>query len=393
MSNLCDFANTEIVQNRLRAGNGKIRLSLSTLVVTMSLTGRYIEKEVTDMVLSSKIAGLLMLCTLVSAGRISASGSESGNGLVTGEFKWVAGEPVLESMKLGDVQWIAVKDPSVVRYEGRWHVFCTVRGIERSHAIMYVSLTQWDGAKEAEQHILKCHGGFFCAPQVFYFTPHKKWFLLCQASDESWEPKYGPACSTTTDIADPGSWSKLTPLFDAKPSNIEGWLDFWIICDDSKAHLFFTSLDGKMWRCETSLENFPHGWSQPVVALQADVFEASHTYRLKGLEKYLTIIEAQNGHGWRYYKAYLADRLDGKWIPLAGEKDKAFASMQNVEHPAERWTDVVSHGELLRAGCDEKLQVDPENLRFLFQGVLDKDRAGKNYGQILWRLGILQPAR
>jgi hypothetical protein len=258
---------------------------------------------------------------------------------------------------------------------------------------MYVSFADWGGAKEAEQHILKCHEGFFCAPQVFYFTPHKKWYLLCQASDESWEAKYSPACSTTADITRPDSWSKLTPLFDNKPANIEGWLDFWIICDDSKAHLFFTSLDGKMWRCETPLENFPHGWSQPVVALQADVFEASHTYRLKGQDKYLTVIEAQNGSGWRYYKAYLADRLDSQWIPLAGEKDKSFASMLNVEHPAARWTDVISHGELLRAGYDEKLEVEPGNLRFLFQGVLDKERAGKNYGQIPWRLGILEAVK
>ncbi|MBN2272062.1 MAG: hypothetical protein JXN61_15720 [Sedimentisphaerales bacterium] len=338
-------------------------------------------------------AAVLLACLIVVPGQTRGAAPESAKRLVTGEFKWVASEPVLAPMKLGDVQWIAVKDPSVVRYKDRWHVFCTVRGIERSHAVVYVTFKDWSEAKQAKQQILQCHPGFFCAPQVFYFTPHKNWYLLFQASDESWEPKYGPACSTTADIAKPDSWTELTPLFDKKPSNIEGWLDFWIICDEAKAHLFFTSLNGKMWRCETSLEDFPHGWSQPVVALQADVFEASHTYRLKGQDKYLTLIEAQNGHGWRYYKAYLADRLDGQWTPLAGEKDKAFASMLNVEHPGHRWTDVISHGELLRAGCDERLEVDPENLRFLFQGVLDKDRAGKNYGQIPWRLGILRPVR
>jgi len=345
------------------------------------------------MISGRKVSVWLMLCSVCVAGQVKGEGSESGSPPATGDFKWVASQPVLEPMKLDAVQWVAVKDPSVVRYKDRWHVFCTVRGIERSHAIMYVSFAEWGGAKEAEQHILKCHEGFFCAPQVFYFTPHKKWYLLCQASDESWESKYGPACSTTTDITKPDSWSKLTPLFDKKPANIEGWLDFWIICDGSKAHLFFTSLDGKMWRCETLLEKFPHGWSTPIVALEADIFEASHTYRLKGQDKYLTLIEAQNGHGWRYYKAYLADSLDGRWIPLAAEQDKSFASVSNVEQPGGRWTDVISHGELLRAGCDEKLEADGNNLRFLFQGVLDKDRAGKNYGQIPWRLGVLEAVK
>ena len=114
-------------------------------------------------------------------------------------------------------------------------------------------------------------------------------------------------------------------------------------------------------------------------------------YRLKGRDKFLTLIEAQGGHGWRYYKSYLADRLEGPWKPLAATKDQAFASMRNVDHPSERWTDSISHGELLRAGYDERLEVDPERLRFLYQGVLDHSRRGKPYGQIPWRLGILEP--
>ncbi len=131
----------------------------------------------------------------------------------------------------------------------------------------------------------------------------------------------------------------------------------------------------------------------PSIALTGDIFEASHTYRLKGLNQYLTLVEAQNGHGWRYYKAYLADKLDGPWQPLAAEKDRAFASMQNVKPVGVKWTDVISHGEFLRAGCDEKLEVDPANLRFLFQGVPDEDRQGKGYGEIPWRLGLLEPMR
>ena len=94
----------------------------------------------------------------------------------------------------------------------------------------------------------------------------------------------------------------------------------------------------------------------------------------------------------KFDTAEVADRLDGQWIPLAAEKDVSFASMLNVEQPHARWTDVISHGELLRAGYDEKLQVDGDNLRLLFQGVLNRRRTGKNYGQIPWRLGILEPA-
>ena len=338
---------------------------------------------------------IIILSAIFSAlcpGQEMAADKTKATALSTGNFKWIASPPVLEPMEIDGENWISVKDPSIVRYKGKWHLFCTVRGTKRTHAIIYLTFTKWSQAKTATQQVLKCHPGYFCAPQVFYFTPHKKWYMICQASDDSWDPKYGPAYSTTSDITKPDSWSKLTPFFKRKPANINAWLDFWVICDDTKAYLFFTSLNGKMWRAETSLKNFPTGWSAPVLALQGDVFEASHTYRLKNQNKYLTIIEAQNGHGWRYYKAYLADRLNGDWMPLAAEKDKSFASMLNVKHPSERWTDVISHGELLRSGHDEKLLVDPENLRFLFQGVTNSGRAGKAYGQIPWKLGILKPA-
>jgi hypothetical protein len=292
------------------------------------------------------------------------------------------------------VEFISVKDPSIVRYGDKWHVFCTVRGPKRTHAIVYLNFSDFGEANKAERHILSCHPGYFCAPQVFYFTPQQRWYLICQAADPAWgEPAYRPAFSTTTDVSDPNSWAKLQPLFAKQPEGVKAWLDFWVVCDDAKAHLFWTSLDGRMWRCETPLSQFPRGWSTPAVVLTGDIFEASHTYRLKGQDKYLTLIEAQNGHGWRYYKAYVADRLDGDWQPLAAERDNAFASMRNVTPKGERWTDVVSHGELLRSGHDEKLEVDPANLRFLFQGVLDKDRQGKSYGAIPWRLGVLEPAK
>jgi hypothetical protein len=114
---------------------------------------------------------------------------------------------------------------------------------------------------------------------------------------------------------------------------------------------------------------------------------------IKRTRTFITLIEAQNGHGWRYYKSYVADRLDGRWSALAADKDNAFASMRNVTQSGGRWTDAVSHGELIRSGHDEKLEVEAANPRFLIQGVLDRDRAGKKYGDILWRLGMLEAAK
>lgn len=311
--------------------------------------------------------------------------------LLAGQFRWTYGPPLVAPADRPEDPCFSVKDPSVVFYQGRWHLFCTIRSRKRTHQIEYLSFADWKDANRARRQVLQAHPGFFCAPQVFYFVPQKRWYLICQASDERWEPKYGAAYSTTTDIGKPESWSPLKPL-GAKPAQGKAGLDFWVICDQSKAHLFFTTLDGRMWREETRLEDFPTGWSAPQLAIQGDIFEASHTYRLRGLDKYLTLVEAQGGHGWRYYKAYVADCLEGPWRPLAATRDHAFASMANVRPRAERWTDCISHGELLRAGFDQRLEVDPARLQFLFQGVTDQARAGKPYGQIPWHLGLLEPA-
>ncbi|GBD35258.1 Alpha-L-arabinofuranosidase C [bacterium HR36] len=103
----------------------------------------------------------------------------------------------------------------------------------------------------------------------------------------------------------------------------------------------------------------------------------------------MTIVEAQNGPGWRYYKAYVAEKLEGPWQALAASKDDAFASLRNVTQPR-HWTDSISHGELIRAGIDERMEIDPHSLRFVFQGVLDRERQGLPYGQIPWKLGLLE---
>ncbi len=312
--------------------------------------------------------------------------------LLAGQFQWTVGEPLVAPVERPSDPCCSVKDPTIVRYGGRWHLFCSIRSQKRSHQIEYLSFADWPHANAVKRHVLKLTDGYFCAPQVFYFTPHKKWYLICQVIDKSRKPALQPACSTSSDLADPASWTRPVLLFKEQPANVRRWIDFWVICDDTHAYLFFTSLNGRMWRAEAKLADFPHGWSEPKIVLRGDIFEASHTYRLKGLDKFLTIVEAQAG-GRRYYKAYLADRLDGEWRPLAASRKKPFASPANVRDRAAHWTDSFSHGELLRDGCDEKLEVDPAALRLLFQGVRDGDKRGKPYGRIPWRLGLLEPAR
>ena len=306
---------------------------------------------------------------------------------------WEYSAPLIAPEKRSTLRSVAQKDPTVVYHEGKWHVFMTIKTPGLS-ATEYCCFEKWSDADKARRTVLKISDSkYYCAPQVFWFAPHRKWYLIYQMGVRG-ARKMWVAYSTTTDIADPSSWTRAAPILDggAGDPRKEGGLDYWIICDQRRAYLFLTSLNGKLWRLWTDLKDFPKGFGHCEVALRAKIFEASHTYRLKGMDKYLTIIE-ENGR--RYYKAYLADRLDGPWRPLADTAAKPFAGWKNIR-PArgvKPWTDNVSHGELIRDGVDQTLTLDPANLRFVFQGMLDKDKGGKNYGQFSWRIGLLTPVR
>jgi len=304
---------------------------------------------------------------------------------------WEYSAPLIAPEKRSSNPSRAQKDPTVVFHGGKWHVFMTVKLPGRS-AIEYCSFKNWEQANASERTILKISkSDYYCAPQVFYFAPHEKWYLVYQMGAPG-ASKMWVAYSTTVDITEPGSWTQAKPILDAGENDPRkvGGLDYWIICDDQRAYLFLTSLNGKMWRLWTPLEDFPRGFDHCELALEAKIFEASHTYKLKGMDKYLTVIE-ENGR--RYYKAYLADRLDGEWAPVADTAERPFAGWTNIRPASgvEPWTDNVSHGELIRDGCDQTLTVDPGNLRFIFQGMWDKNKSGRGYGQFQWRIGMLRP--
>lgn len=323
--------------------------------------------------------------------------TDDSQSLATGKFFWHVSDPLLavDENRLpdgGEHPWIAVKDPSVVRYNNQWHLFCTLRRAKQGDGrirIGYTSFKDWGDARSADWRVLNLTMGYHGAPQIFYFKPQRKWYLIYQAEDRNRNLKYGPCFSTNDDITAAKTWTLPKPLY-VVPDGEKAGLDFWVICDESRAHLFFTTLNGKMWRAETRLEDFPDkGWSPPTIALQADIFEASHTYKLRGQNKFLTVVEAQ-AQKRRYFKVFTAERLDGKWTPLAASRDKPLVSPINVVNQKSSWATSYSHGEFIRSGHDQLLEVDPSDLQLLFQGASDHEYQKNNYGQIPWRLGLLK---
>jgi hypothetical protein len=285
---------------------------------------------------------------------------------------------------------VSVKDPTVVRYNDLWHVYATVYSTSaKTWNMVYLSFKDWSDAPKAKLYYMDQNPnlrGYHCAPSLFYFRPHKKWYLVFQSQ----QPQY----CTTDDISKPETWTAPRNFFDRQPASMPRLpIDYHVICDDTHAYLFFTGDDGRFYRSRTKIEDFPKGMSDPEIAIQDrrdNLFEASITYKIKGTKTYLTLVEALSPA--RYYRAWTSDRLDGQWTPVPDADTwlKPFAGINNMtfEEGVTPWTKDVSHGEMIRDGYDETMTLDPDNLQLLYQG---RDPAVNGRYELLpYQLGLLK---
>ena len=193
------------------------------------------------------------------------------------ENVWAVRDPILSSGLTETFSEISVKDPSVAFFEEKWNLFFTARS-EEEYTTGYVSAGDLAGLKTAPKHELKMIRGkdrFGAAPQVLFFQPQGKWYLIFQDGDANYQPYF----STAKTISKPESWSKPAPLI--RKDTQEKWIGFWIICDETRAYLFYTQSHESIFVRSTSLEEFPGGWGESKRAFSG-VHEAAHIYKVKG---------------------------------------------------------------------------------------------------------------
>ncbi|WP_323816268.1 non-reducing end alpha-L-arabinofuranosidase family hydrolase [Cellvibrio sp. NN19] len=311
----------------------------------------------------------------------TSSSSSSSSSAATCELKaplrWTSTAPLISPK---NANWKSIKDPSVVKYNGTYHVYATY--YDTAYKSMYTSFTDWNNAQSAAHVSMNgSRVGNAVAPQVFFFRPHNKWYLITQ-----WPGTY----ATTDDIRNP-NWSAKQRLLQGEPT---GALDFWVICNDTHCYLYFSRDDGVLYVSKTTIGNFPNfsGYSVVMEDHRGNgnqyLFEAPNVYKLDGQNKYLLMVEAWPS-GPRMFRSWTSTSLDGPWTPLADTDANPFAGNNNVEWPTGKWANGISHGELIRSGYDERLTVDPCNLEFLYQGEAGPSPDG-NYNTIPYKLGLLR---
>jgi endo-1,4-beta-xylanase len=312
------------------------------------------------------------------------SGASCG---VPTSFKWSSTGPIISPMS----GFAGIKDPSVVFFNNLWHVWASSTDANGGYTIVYLNFSDWAQASSAKQTDLgKTSLGGGAAPQVFYFAPQNKWYMVFEWSD---------VYSTNTDPSNPSGWTARKTFYATEPSIVTqnkgngGMIDFWVICDDTNCFLFFSDDNGHLYRAKTPIGSFPNGFGTPVIVMSdpspGRLFEACNVYRMRGTGQYLLLIEAfdSNSGGKRYFRSWTAPTLDGNWTPLQAEFATPFASTRNVAFSGTAWTQDISHGEMIRSGYDQKLEIDPCHLQYLYQGL--GPTTATDYNLLPWKLGLL----
>lgn len=296
------------------------------------------------------------------------------------ENQWVISPPILRPGPHGSFDEVAVKDPSIVYFEGIWHLFYTARS-QKEYTTGYVSAKELTDLQTAQRHELMMIRGktrYGCAPQVLFYEPQNMWYLIFQNRDSNYQPVF----STTPTIAKPHTWSDPAPLLTKDTE--KNWIDFWVICDTTKAYLFYTEEHNGVIVRSTKLEDFPNGWSKGRKVFEG-IHEAVHVYKVKDRSEFHMIYEL-NHSSMRSFGLASATHLEGPWKKVT-ERYATGEQLRNTDK-TEKWTDLVSHGELLRSGYKQTLEYEPRGCKWLIQGIVKEDSEG-HYPSLPWKLGIM----
>jgi endo-1,4-beta-xylanase len=289
----------------------------------------------------------------------------------TDEPRWTLSAPLFRLAKPTSDDPAVLLDPAVVRHDGKWHLFA---GGPAGLAYWQLDDFKSDGPTIRGRKLPLAGAA---VPQVYFHRPTKKWHLIGQMSvkDEGGKSHLVPCLSTNDRIDDPDGWSKLTKLDVALPLDDKekavGWMDFYVIHDGDKVHMFGTS-SGRLWRSETRAADFPQGWSKPTAAIKGNIVYASHTYRLEGdTARYRTTVTSSTADpktkkNKQYQVSYIADKLEGPWTAEAATSENPYAGPGNIRVTDDRWSGELVHGEPLRKESDERMILQHEDLGFVF---------------------------
>src|SRR4029079_19138757 len=146
----------------------------------------------------------LILASLIVAGGLSAGCSSDSQARaacgVPASFAWSSSPVLLAPISDATHDLVSIRDPSVVFFDGKWHVFVSTVDANGGYRMAYITFPDWDHTADATLTYLDqtpTLRGYHAAPQVFFFAPQNKWYLVYQSGP--------PQDSTNDEIRNPYS--------------------------------------------------------------------------------------------------------------------------------------------------------------------------------------------
>ena len=199
----------EIVELRVQADEGKCSFAYRDVGGAVKI----LATDADATMLTTHVAGGFVGATVgphVRRNELAAASTAVNSAPVSpiaGPLSWTSSDVLIEPVSDGDHELVSVKDPTVVYYNDMWHVYATTANAKGNWSMVYLTFKDWSDAANAKPYYIDKNPGlrgYHCAPQVFYFRPHKKWYLIYQSQ----HPQY----STTDDLSKPETWTQAGEL-------------------------------------------------------------------------------------------------------------------------------------------------------------------------------------